>query len=43
VFRAGVDVITLDVSGLDKDRHPVRGLKPEDFTVVENGQDATHS
>ena len=38
VFRAGVDVITLDVSVLDKDRRPVRGLKPEDFTVVENGK-----
>ncbi len=23
---------------LDKDRRPVRGLKPEDFTVVENGK-----
>ena len=38
VFRAGVDVISLDVSVLDKDRRPVRGLKPEDFTVVENGK-----
>ena len=38
VFRAGVDVISLDVSVLDKDRRPVRGLKAEDFTVVENGK-----
>ena len=38
VFRTGVDVIRLDVSVLDKDRRPVRGLTPEDFTVVENGK-----
>lgn len=38
VFRAGVDVISLDVSVLDKDRRPVRGLTAEDFTVVENGK-----
>ena len=38
VFRAGVDVIRLDVSVLDKDRKPVRGLTAEDFTVIENGK-----
>src|SRR6188474_2494811 len=38
VFRSGVDVIRLDVSVLDKDRRPVRGLGPENFTVVENGK-----
>jgi VWFA-related protein len=38
VFRGGVDVIRLDVSVLDKDRNPVRGLTPENFTVVENGK-----
>lgn len=39
VFRTGVDVIRLDVSVLDKDRRPVKGLTAEDFTVVENGKD----
>ena len=38
VFRSGVDVIRLDVSVLDKDRRPVRGLGPDNFTVVENGK-----
>lgn len=37
-FRTGVDVIRLDVSVLDKARRPVRGLKAEDFTVLENGK-----
>ncbi len=38
VFRTDVDVIRLDVSVLDKDRRPVRGLKAEDFTVYEDGK-----
>lgn len=37
-FRTGTDVIQLDVSVLDKDRQPVRGLTAEDFTVIENGK-----
>jgi len=37
-FRAGVDVVQLDVSVLDKNRHPVRGLSGADFTVLENGK-----
>jgi VWFA-related protein len=37
-FRAGVDVIQLDVSVLDRDRRPVRGLTAADFTVLENGK-----
>jgi len=37
-FRAGVDVIQLDVSVLDKNRRPVRGLTAADFTVLENGK-----
>src|SRR5262245_53766628 len=37
-FRAGVDLIQLDVSVLDKDRHPVRGLAAGDFTVLVDGQ-----
>lgn len=36
-FRAGVDVVRLDVSVLDRDRRPVRGLKREDFTVLVDG------
>jgi VWFA-related protein len=37
VFRTEADVIRLDVSVLDKDRRPVRGLTQEDFTVTEDG------
>ena len=37
-FRTGLDVIQLDVSVLDKDRQPVRGLTAADFTVLEAGQ-----
>jgi VWFA-related protein len=37
-FRAGVDVIQLDVSVLDSDGHPVAGLTAADFTVRENGR-----
>jgi len=37
-FRAAVDLVHLDVSVLDRDRRPVRGLRAEDFTIVENGQ-----
>jgi len=36
-FRARVDLVHLDVSVLDKNRHPVTGLGPADFTVLENG------
>jgi VWFA-related protein len=38
VFRGEIDVIRLDVSVLDKDRHPVRGLTAADFTVLEDGK-----
>jgi VWFA-related protein len=37
-FRAGVDVVVLDVSVLDRDRRPVRGLTAEDFTILEEGR-----
>src|SRR5687767_8077279 len=37
-FRAGIDVVELDVSVLDRDRRPVRGLTAPDFTVLEDGQ-----
>ena len=36
-FRTGVDIVQLDVTVLDKDRHPVRGLTAEDFTILEKG------
>ena len=37
-FRTGVDVIRLDVSVLDKNRRPVRGLTAKDFVIKENGR-----
>ena len=37
-FRTGVDVVQLDVTVLDKDRHPVRGLTADDFTILERGK-----
>ena len=37
-FRVETDVIRMDVSVLDKERRPIRGLKAEDFTVLENGK-----
>src|SRR5688572_22862510 len=36
-FRAGVELVHLDVSVLDRNRRPVRGLTPADSTIVENG------
>jgi VWFA-related protein len=38
VFRSGVDVVTVDVSVVDKDGHPIKGLRPENFTVTLNGK-----
>jgi VWFA-related protein len=37
-FRAGVDIVALDVSVLDKNRRPVRGLTAADFTILEGGK-----
>ena len=37
-FRTRIDLVHLDVSVLDKDRRPVRGLTAKDFTVLENGK-----
>ena len=38
VFRGGTDLVQVDVSVLDKKRHPVRGLTAEDFSIFEDGQ-----
>jgi VWFA-related protein len=37
-FRAGVEVVDVDVSVLDKHRLPVRGLSAADFAVLEDGR-----
>ncbi len=37
-FRAGTEIIQLDVSVLDKDRKPIRNLTKADFTVLEDGK-----
>lgn len=37
-FRSGVEAVVVDVSVLDKDRRPVRGLSADDFTIFENGK-----
>ncbi len=42
-FRSGVDLVHLDVSVLDKDRRPVRGLTAADFSVFEEGRAQTIS
>lgn len=38
VFRTSIDLVHLDVSVLDKDRKPVRGLTAKDFTILEDGK-----
>jgi VWFA-related protein len=38
-FRSTVDVVRVEATALDKDRHPVRGLTADDFVVLENGQE----
>jgi VWFA-related protein len=37
-FQTGVDLVRLDVSVLDADRNPVRGLTAADFTILEDGK-----
>ena len=37
-FRSGIELVEVDVSVLDKDRKPVRGLTKFDFMVLEDGQ-----
>ena len=40
-FRSSVEAVVLDVSVLDQNRRPVRGLTTEDFTIVEDGRPQT--
>lgn len=37
-FRSGVELVRLDVSVLDRNRMPIRGLTAADFTVLEDGK-----
>jgi VWFA-related protein len=37
-YRTGIDMVQVDVSVLDRDRHPVTGLKPGDFVLREDGK-----
>jgi VWFA-related protein len=37
-FRTGVDIVHVDVSVLDGNRRPVRGLTAADFTILEDGK-----
>jgi VWFA-related protein len=38
VFRSQTELVHLDVSVLDQDRRPVRGLTAADFTILEDGK-----
>jgi VWFA-related protein len=42
-FRSGVDIVQVDVVVVDKDGHPVRGLKQSDFTIRDRGKPQTIS
>ena len=37
-FRTSVDVVRLDVTVLDRNRQPIRDLRAEDFSVLEDGK-----
>jgi VWFA-related protein len=37
-FRTGVEVVQVDITVLDKNRRPVRGLTAADFQIFENGK-----
>ena len=36
-FRSDVRVVPVDVSVLDAQRHPITGLRAEDFIILEDG------
>ena len=38
VFRAGIDLVQVDVSVLDRNHRPIRDLTVADFTLLENGK-----
>ena len=38
-FRSTVDVVRVEATALDKDRHPVPGLPAAGFSVLENRQE----
>jgi VWFA-related protein len=38
IFKAGIDLVQVDVSVFDKNRRPVRGLSAADFTILEDGK-----
>ena len=38
-FRTRTEIVRVDVSVLDADRRPVRGLTAADFTILENGRE----
>ncbi|MEO8075072.1 MAG: VWA domain-containing protein, partial [Acidobacteriota bacterium] len=38
IFRAGTDLVQVDVSVLDGKHHPVLGLTAQDFSIFEDGQ-----
>lgn len=40
-FRSGVDLVQVDVVVVDKEGHPIRGLKQTDFTVLDRGKPQT--
>jgi VWFA-related protein len=37
-FRTGIDVVELDVTVIDKDRRPIKGLTAADFSILERGK-----
>lgn len=37
-FKTGIDVVSLAVGVVDKDHKPIKGLRAEDFTVLEDGK-----
>lgn len=42
-FEGRIDLFRIDVSVLDQDRRPIRGLRQEDFSLLEDGKPRTIS